>query len=208
MRFYPIGQKLSPEEPITHAFWATDASGVSFESLVKSFVSSLSHRAEEISVEDFVRDCLLLTPRTLQAQDVTRSMAGDKVNHDERQVLMSNVRLVNGDSKPESRRRLMLAFNTPFFPEVLVGSAIMAEGVDLHLNCRHVIHHYLCWNPSTLEQRTGRVDRIGCKMESCGQSIHIYLPYVAETQDEKMYRVVMDREQRFNVVMGEKVTTL
>ena len=207
VRFYPIGQKLSAEEAITHAFLATDASGVSFESLVNSFVSSLSHRAEEISVEDFVRDCLLLTPRTLQAQDVTRSMVGDEVNHDERQILMPNVRLANGDTKPESRRRLMLAFNTPFFPEVLVASAIMAEGVDLHLNCRHVIHHDLCWNPSTLEQRTGRVDRIGCKMESCGQSIHIYLPYVAETQDEKMYRVVMDREQWFNVVMGEKVTT-
>jgi hypothetical protein len=26
---------------------------------------------------------------------------------------------------------------------------------------------------------------------------------VAETQDEKMYRVVMDRERWFNVVMGE-----
>jgi len=30
------------------------------------------------------------------------------------------------------------------------------------------------------------------------------LPYLAETQDEKMYRVVMDRERWFNVVMGEQ----
>ena len=28
-------------------------------------------------------------------------------------------------------------------------------------------------------------------------------PFIAETQDEKMYRVVMDRERWFNVVMGE-----
>ena len=98
----------------------------------------------------------------------------------------------------------MLAFNTPFFPEVLVASSVMAEGVDLHLNCRQIIHHDLCWNPSTLEQRTGRVDRVGAKAEKCGKPIYVYLPYVSETQDEKMYRVVMDRERWFSVVMGEK----
>jgi len=75
--------------------------------------------------------------------------------------------------------------------------------VDLHLACRHIIHHDLCWNPSTLEQRTGRVDRIGAKAERCGRSIRNYLPYVSETQDEKMYRVVTDRERWFKVVMGE-----
>jgi superfamily II DNA/RNA helicase len=85
----------------------------------------------------------------------------------------------------------------------LIASSVTAEGVDLHRNCRYVIHHDLCWNPSMLEQRTGRVDRIGAKTELCGQPIHVYLPYVAATQDEKMYRVVMDRERWFGVVMGE-----
>lgn len=80
----------------------------------------------------------------------------------------------------------------------------MAEGVDLHLNCRHVIHHDLCWNPSTLEQRTGRVDRLGAKVERCGEPVQVFLPYIAETQDEKMFRVVMDRERWFQIVMGEK----
>ena len=114
------------------------------------------------------------------------------------------VRLANGNTKQDTRQRLMLAFNTPFYPEILVASMIMAEGVDLHLNCRHIIHHDLCWNPSTLEQRTGRIDRIGAKVERCQLPIKIYLPFIAMTQDEKMYRVVMDRERWFQVVMGEK----
>lgn len=97
----------------------------------------------------------------------------------------------------------MLTFNSPFFPEVLIASSVLAEGVDLHRFCRYVIHHDLCWNPSTLEQRTGRIDRIGAKVEQCGQPLRLYLPYLAETQDEKMYRVVMDRERWFSVVMGE-----
>jgi hypothetical protein len=114
--------------------------------------------------------------------------------------LVPNVRRVNGTTGADTRQRLMLAFNTPFHPEILVASSVMAAGVDLHLNCRYVLHHDLCWNPSTLEQRTGRVDRIGAKAETDRQLIHVYIPFVAETQDEKMYRVVMDRERWFHIV--------
>jgi ERCC4-related helicase len=119
-------------------------------------------------------------------------------------ILLPNVRLANGEVRSDTRQRLMLTFNTPLFPEILIASSVMAEGVDLHLNCRYVIHHDLSWNPSTLEQRSGRVDRIGCKAERVGESINIYMPYVAATQDEKMFRVVRDRERWFQIVMGEK----
>jgi superfamily II DNA/RNA helicase len=118
-------------------------------------------------------------------------------------MLMPNVRLANGSVRQETRKRLMLAFNTPFFPEVLVASSVMSEGVDLQHDCRHVIHHDLDWNPSTLEQRTGRIDRIGSKAQAVGQPVVIYEPYIGGTHDEKMFRVVKDRERWFGVVMGE-----
>ena len=118
-------------------------------------------------------------------------------------IRLPNVRLASGTVKPDTRERLLLGFNTPFFPEVLVASSVMAEGVDLHLNCRHMIHHDLDWNPSTLEQRTGRIDRIGAKAEQVGRTIEVYLPYIGGTQDEKMFRVVTDRERWFQIVMGE-----
>ena len=72
----------------------------------------------------------------------------------------------------------MRAFNTPFFPDILVCSQVMGEGVDLQRFCRHVIHHDLDWNPSTIEQRTGRIDRLGCKAEG-RHPIVVYLPYLA-----------------------------
>jgi hypothetical protein len=96
----------------------------------------------------------------------------------------------------------MRAFNTPFFPDILVCSQVMGEGVDLQRFCRHVIHHDLAWNPSDIEQRTGRIDRLGCKAE-CKQSIIVYLPYLDGTADERQYRVMMDRERWFRVVMGQ-----
>ena len=118
--------------------------------------------------------------------------------------VMPLVRLVYGDTKTEVRDRLMLAFNSPLFPEILVSSSVMGEGVDLHRFCRYVIHHDLCWNPSTLEQRTGRLDRIRCKAEVCRRPIVVYEPFIAGSADEKMFRVVRDRERWFQIVMGQK----
>jgi hypothetical protein len=67
-----------------------------------------------------------------------------------------------------------------------------------------LIHHDLCWNPSVLELRTGRLDRIHCKAELVCRPIVIYEPFIAGSADEKMYRVVKDRERWFQIVMGQK----
>lgn len=114
------------------------------------------------------------------------------------------VRLVNGSTPMETRDRVMLAFNSPMFPEILVSSKVLAEGVDLHRFCRHVIHHDLDWNPSMIEQRTGRLDRIRCRAEAVLKPIMVYEPFIAGSADERMYRVVKDRERWFQIVMGQK----
>lgn len=114
---------------------------------------------------------------------------------------LSAVRRAHGGTKRDTRERLTALFNTPFAPDVLVASSVMGEGIDLHRECRHVIHHDLDWNPSVLEQRTGRLDRIGALAEHDGD-IEVYEPYLAGTHDEKMYKVVKDRAGWFDIVMG------
>jgi hypothetical protein len=81
----------------------------------------------------------------------------------------------------------------------------MGEGVDLHKSCRYVIHHDLDWNPSTIEQRTGRVDRLESKAELTGKPVVVNEPYMEGTQDEKQFLVMKDRERWFNVVMGQRL---
>jgi superfamily II DNA/RNA helicase len=143
--------------------------------------------------------------KSIQSGEIRLGRRGEPDSNDNNEEnVLPNVRLVNGKTESKTRQNLMLTFNTPFYPDVLIATSVMAEGVDLHLNCRFIIHHDLCWNPSTLEQRTGRIDRIGAKVEQCGQPINIYHPYIAATQDEKMYKVVMDRARWFNILMGEK----
>lgn len=119
------------------------------------------------------------------------------------------VQLVKGGSASE-RDRYFLGFNTPYRPEVLVATAVGQEGIDLHRECRHVIHHDLCWNPATIEQRTGRVDRIGSKVERerasavppNGPSLEVAIPYLAATYDERMFEELYRRAQLFEVTMG------
>ena len=202
VRFFPsLGERID-EAAIAEALNREDQSNMTLRGLLQTFFTFLEQRSE--SRDNYIK----AVSRIQTGEHFTKSMYTDDETQGENSgLLIPNVRLVNGTTRQETRQRLMLAFNTPFYPEVLVASSVMAEGVDLHLNCRHVIHHDLCWNPSTLEQRNGRVDRVGAKAENCGKPIYVYLPYISETQDEKMYRVVMDRERWFSVVMGEKFDT-
>jgi hypothetical protein len=48
---------------------------------------------------------------------------------------------------------------------------------------------------------------LGSKAERSGSTIVVYEPYMAGAQDEKMYRVVKDRERWFSVVMGRPLDT-
>ncbi|MBE0675244.1 MAG: DEAD/DEAH box helicase [Bacteroidales bacterium] len=207
VRFFPLGSPKMDAETFIKALNTKDASGLTLRGLIDNFLNFLETRCEKTEKESYISALSRIQPGGIRGKDLISSYSSDELELEQQNVkfmTQPSVRLVNGATKQETRQKLMLTFNTPFYPDILIASSVMAEGVDLHLNCRHIIHHDLCWNPSTLEQRTGRVDRIGSKAESCLEPIHVYIPYISETQDEKMYRVVMDRERWFKVVMGEK----
>lgn len=115
---------------------------------------------------------------------------------------------VTGGVANTERDRFFTGFNTPLVPEVLILTSVGQEGIDLHRECRHVIHHDLPWNPATLEQRTGRVDRIGSKAERLAGIdeesgvLDVVVPYVANTYDEYRFRRVHARAHLFEVTMG------
>jgi superfamily II DNA or RNA helicase len=202
VRFADLSGSLRPDEWVTNMFRQKDASGLSLEDVTRQFLDFLSKRAGESDRMAYLSALQQLQTGSHAGPEVEQSYADYGVQTGERARLVANVRRVYGDTRQETRDRIMLTFNTPFYPEILISSSVMAEGVDLHLNCRHVIHHDLDWNPSSLEQRTGRIDRLGAKAERSGHSIRVYLPYLEGCQDEKLFRVVMDRERWFGVVMG------
>lgn len=203
IRFFPLGDDRFTRETLLEAFARKDASGLTLRAMIENFLTFLEKNCGEEERGNYIKALSGIQTGGIRGLDVRSRFSEDEIQGEKAEILVPNVRLVNGSTKSDTRQNLMLTFNTPFYPDIMIASSVMAEGVDLHLNCRYVIHHDLCWNPSMLEQRTGRIDRIGAKVEKCGQPINVFIPYISETQDEKMYRVVMDRERWFKVVMGE-----
>jgi hypothetical protein len=72
------------------------------------------------------------------------------------------------------------------------------------------VHYDLAWNPAVLEQRTGRVDRIGSKtfrerglaQEGAKPYLEVGVPFLAGTYDERMYEELRLRAQTFEVLTG------
>jgi superfamily II DNA or RNA helicase len=129
------------------------------------------------------------------------------------EALGSNVRVqyIDGSTKQQTQQNAVDGFNTPLYPEVIVTTAVLAEGLDLHRFCRRVIHHDLPWNPAKLEQRTGRVDRVGSLSELLRREhpggdfrIDVWLPYVPGTYDEFIYERVTARRREFRCILGNK----
>ena len=141
------------------AFDTRDMSGVALGEKIDAFLKFIARRCSAQERTEYL-DALNRMQPGIRGE--TQRDKDDDLSLMKGVNVMPNIRLANGLVKQETRQRLMLAFNTPFFPEVLVASSVLAEGVDLHLSCRHVIHHDLSWNPSTLEQRTGRARSDRC----------------------------------------------
>jgi superfamily II DNA or RNA helicase len=70
-----------------------------------------------------------------------------------------DVQVLHGHLPAADRSAVQQAFNTA--GSLLLATDAASEGLNLHSRCRVVIHYELPWSPARLEQRTGRVDRIG-----------------------------------------------
>jgi superfamily II DNA or RNA helicase len=113
----------------------------------------------------------------------------------------------SGEESTAARMRYRYGFNTPFRPYVLVASDVMQEGLDLHRECSRVIHYDLAWNPAVLEQRVGRIDRLGSKTDrelSKGTRLQIDRRYLPGTIDERMFLRVRERERWFKLILGNR----
>ena len=97
---------------------------------------------------------------------------------------------------------LIKRFNTPFYPDVIVCTDVLKEGINLHLFCNRIYHYGLAWTPGDLEQRIGRVDRFFSKThrERAEQTdlpdeqktkIEINYPYLGKSVDEHQLKQVL-----------------
>jgi hypothetical protein len=94
-------------------------------------------------------------------------------------------------------------FNDYYNPFVLLVSRVGEEGIDLQEQCRYVVHYDLEWNQAKMEQREGRVDRVGWGRAYEGY-IDVRFMLLKGTYEERIFHTVMQRDQWFQILIGSK----
>ena len=110
-------------------------------------------------------------------------------------------------------KQLVSQFRLPGYPYVLVTTDVLREGENLHTFCSRVQHYGIGWTPSAMEQRTGRIDRIGSlthrRLAQPGvlrpdSLLQVYYPHLHDTVERVQVREVYRRMNRFIDLMHER----
>jgi superfamily II DNA or RNA helicase len=96
-----------------------------------------------------------------------------------------------------NKQELIQQFKENCHLRVLLASEVASEGVDLQF-CRVVINYDLPWNPMKVEQRIGRIDRIGQQSEK----ITIWNLFYKDTIDARIYERLFERLGIFEQALG------
>ncbi|WP_153123530.1 DEAD/DEAH box helicase [Peribacillus tepidiphilus] len=81
--------------------------------------------------------------------------------------------------------------------QVLIATEAGGEGINLQF-CNHIINFDLPWNPMRLEQRIGRVHRLGQEKD-----VNIYNFAVRNTIEEHILKLLYEKINLFERVVGE-----
>jgi superfamily II DNA or RNA helicase len=121
---------------------------------------------------------------------------------------ISNIILQGGGLR--SKDDIIKEFESPSGPNILLSSEVGGEGVDLQFSWV-VINYDLPWNPMRVEQRIGRVDRLGQNSEK----VIIWNLFYADTVDARIYDRLYDKLDLcrnalgdFEAILGEEIKNL
>ncbi len=99
--------------------------------------------------------------------------------------------------KSRDKESILLEFRESNKIKVLLSSEVGSEGIDLEF-CRFLINYDLPWNPMKVEQRIGRLDRLGQKFDK----ILIWNLFYADTIDSRIYIRLFERLKIFEQALG------
>ena len=81
---------------------------------------------------------------------------------------------------------------------IFLSSEVGSEGLDLQF-CDSLVNYNLPWNPMVVEQRIGRIDRVGQK----SNRLHLYNLVIKGTIEDKIYTRLLDRIGIFKGALGD-----
>ena len=109
------------------------------------------------------------------------------------------VRVIYGGTNRDERRKIQSEFRSDPTVLVLIATDAAGEGVNLQ-NANLMVNYDLPWNPNRLEQRFGRIHRIGQK-EVC----HLWNIVANETREGEVFQKLFDKLEIEKKALGGKV---
>ena len=107
--------------------------------------------------------------------------------------------MIHGGVKREERRKVQELFRNDPAARVLVATDAAGEGVNLQ-NANLMVNYDLPWNPNRLEQRFGRIHRIG-QTEVC----HLWNMVAAETREGDVFQRLFEKLEIEREALGGRV---
>lgn len=104
--------------------------------------------------------------------------------------------IIHGDV--DSRTDVINNFQQNENIKILLSSEVGSEGIDLQF-CDALVNYDLPWNPMVVEQRIGRIDRVGQK----SNIITIFNLIIIDTIEERIYTKLYDRIKLFQESIGD-----
>jgi superfamily II DNA or RNA helicase len=108
--------------------------------------------------------------------------------------------VVHGGIAREARRAAIAAFNSDPVVRVMIANDAAGEGVNLQRGAHLMVNYDLPWNPNRIEQRFGRIHRIG-QTEVC----HLWNLCAANTREGEVYRRLLEKLEEARSALGGKV---
>ena len=110
-----------------------------------------------------------------------------------------SVVMIHGGVKREERRKVQELFRNDPSTRVLLATDAAGEGVNLQ-NANLMVNYDLPWNPNRLEQRFGRIHRIG-QTEVC----HLWNMVAAETREGDVFQRLFEKLEVEREALGGRV---
>lgn len=108
------------------------------------------------------------------------------------------------------KEEILTQFRVDQDVRILLSSEVGSEGIDLQF-CHVLVNYDLPWNPMRIEQRIGRLDRLGQNAEK----ILIWSLFYKETIDDRIYtrlyeklNLIQQALGDFEVVLGDEIRKL
>ena len=112
----------------------------------------------------------------------------------------ASVVVIHGGIAREARRASIAAFNSDPVVRVMIANDAAGEGVNLQRGAHLMVNYDLPWNPNRLEQRFGRIHRIG-QTEVC----HLWNLCAANTREGEVYKRLLEKLEEARKALGGKV---